>query len=102
MGAQVNAYAQVTTLGGMVLTLGTVAEVFDTFEDGEEAILMQVQANVVGPNLVNNAAFGLLSSIQSAGFWEVVTIVSHTETAGVPTSVTVAAPLTHVFQFNTK
>ena len=100
--AQVNAYAQVTAFGGLVLTLGAVDETYDTFEDGEQAILMQMQDDVAGPNLLNGFTFGNVSTINSAGFWEIITIASHTEAAGVPTSVTLAAGSSHVFHFGAK
>ncbi len=100
--AQVNGYAEVTALAGNTLTIGSVNETSGTFEDGTEAILMQVQDNVIGTNLTNNAAFGNIAGISSAGFWEVVTIASHTESGSIPTSVTIAAPATHVFHFGVK
>ncbi len=100
--AQVNGYAEVTGLAGTTLTIGSVNETNGTFEDGTEAILMQMQDDVIGANLLNNAAFGNISTISSAGFWEPVTILSHTEVGSIPTSVTIAAPASHVFHFGAK
>ena len=67
--AQVNGYAEVTNITGSTLTIGTVNESFDSFEDGRQAILMQMQDDVVGANLLNNAAFGNISTLTSAGMW---------------------------------
>lgn len=100
--AQVNAFVEVTTIAGNTLSLSGAVEVYDSFEDGEQAILMQMQDDVAGANLSNTPSFGDLSSIASAGYWEVVTIASHSEALGLPTSVVVAAPLTHVFHFGAK
>jgi hypothetical protein len=100
--AQVNGYAEVTSIAGTTLTIGMVNEAFDSFEDGRQAILMQVQDDVVGPNVLNNAAFGDLSVLTSAGMWEVVTVATHAEVGSVPVSITVALPLTHVFHFGPK
>lgn len=100
--AQVNGYAEVTGLVGNTLTIGMVNETNGTFEDGMEAILMQVQDDVIGANLGNNAAFGNIAAISSAGFWEPVTIAAHTESGGIPISVTLAAPVTHVYHFGAK
>jgi len=91
--AQVNAYAQVTAIAGATITVANVSEVYDTFEDGEEVIVMQMQDNVAGANTVNNVSFGDVQGIANAGAWQVRTIVSHTETAGVPVTVTLSASL---------
>ncbi|MGH1334533.1 MAG: T9SS type A sorting domain-containing protein [Aureispira sp.] len=88
----VNAYAKVTNIVGTTLDISTVNESFDSFEDGEEIILYQVQDTVV--NDTSNAfSFGNITNIQAAGFFEVLTILSHTEVAGIPTSITVSNPL---------
>lgn len=101
-GAQVNAYAEVMGVAGTSLTLSGAMETYDTFEDGEEAIIMQMQDDVAGTNLSNNSAFGNLFNISSAGRWEVVTMVSHTEALGLPVSVVVSAPLTFTYHFGVK
>jgi len=90
----INAYAAVTAISGTTLTLGTVNETYHSFEDGDFVIIMQMQDDVIGTNTINTSAFGDLSSIQSAGLYEVVRIQSHTETASVPTSIKLySAPL---------
>ncbi|HRH37475.1 MAG TPA: hypothetical protein PK760_03970, partial [Flavobacteriales bacterium] len=100
--AQVNAYAEVTAISGTTLTLSSAEETYDTFEDGEQAIIMQMQDDVAGGNLSNTVTFSNIANISSAGWWEYVTIVSHSESAGMPISAVVGAPLTHVFHFGVK
>ncbi|MEO8588031.1 MAG: hypothetical protein ABI432_01580 [Flavobacteriales bacterium] len=97
VAAQVNAYAAINSIVGTTITLSGADETYDSFEDGEQAIVMQVQDDVVGGYTGNNSSFGNLSTITSTGFWEVVTISSHTESAGVPVSVIITAPLAHPF-----
>lgn len=100
--AQVNGYAEVTAIAGTTLTIGAVDETSGTFEDGQQAILMQMEDDVVGGNVANNITFGNVSAISSAGFWETVTIASHVESAGVPTSIVVTAALAHTFHIGPK
>lgn len=102
MHAQINGYAQVSALAGNTITLGTVNETYGSFEDGDRAILMQMQDDVIGGNIVNNVSFGNLNSISSAGIWEVVSISTHTETAGVPVTITTGAPPTYTYHFGPK
>lgn len=70
----VNAYAQVTAINGTTLTLANLNEQFHSFIVGEKVIIMQMQDNVIGNNINNNIHFGDLSSIQSAGLYEIRTI----------------------------
>lgn len=100
--AQVNGYAEVTNITGSTLTIGTVNESFDSFEDGRQAILMQMQDDVVGANLLNNAAFGNISAVTSAGTWEIVTVATHVEAGSIPTSITITAAPTHTYHFGPK
>jgi hypothetical protein len=83
-----NCYAKVTAIAGTTYSVSNVNETFDTFEDGEEIIIMQMQDNVIGANTLDDASFGNLSAIGSAGLYEVATILSHTESAGLPVTVT--------------
>lgn len=92
----VNAYAKVTAINGNVLSLSTVDETFDSFEDGEEFIIYQVQDTVVS-DTSNTTSFGQINNIQAAGSFEVLTILSHTEAAGVPTSVTFSGALSNAY-----
>ncbi|MBC7862227.1 MAG: hypothetical protein IAF38_04580, partial [Bacteroidia bacterium] len=66
----VNGYARVTAINDSTLTLSNVDEQYDTFEDGEQIILMQMQGATVSDSS-NSANFGNISSIGSAGLYEV-------------------------------
>lgn len=94
---RVNAYAKVTSIAGTTLNLSNVNESFHTFEDNEQIVIMQMQDDVIGANTNDNANFGDLSAIGSAGNYEIRTIVSHTESAGVPTSITVSPALGNTY-----
>lgn len=83
----VNGYARVTAISDSTLTLSDVNEANDTFEVGDQLIIYQSQDDVIGSNTNNDASFGNLASINSAGLYEVATISSITESAGVPTSI---------------
>src|SRR5687767_4117109 len=82
--AQVNAYAKVTGIttsnGRSVLTISNRNQTYHTFAAAEQVIVMQMQDNVIGGNTNNNAAFGTLSAIGNAGFYDVATIYSVTAT----------------------
>lgn len=86
----INGYARVTAISGTTLTLSNVNETSDTFEVGENIILMQMQGNVLG-NTTNTASFGDISTIGSVGRYEICNILSLTETVGVPTTITLNA-----------
>ena len=87
-GQVVNAYGKVIGLTGATITLTNVNETADTFEDGEKVMLIQMQDNVIGTNVNNSNTFGTISSIGSAGNYEFLTIAAHTETAGLPATIT--------------
>ena len=93
----INAYAKVTNVAGSILTLSIVDESSDTFEDGEKIIIMQMQDDVIGANTANNSSFGDLSDIQNAGYYEIVTISTHTESAGIPSTITIVETLSATF-----
>lgn len=93
----VNAYARATNITGNTIALSNVNESFDTYEDGELVMIYQVQDDVIGINTGNNVNFGDLAAIQSAGLYELATIASHTEAAGLPTSITLASPLFNLY-----
>jgi len=82
----VNAYANVNTVSGRLLTLDNVDESNDTFEEGDFVVLMQMQDDVLG-DTTNTSAFGDLGSIQSAGEYETFIIETLNESAGTPTSI---------------
>ena len=96
----VNGYTNVTAISGTTITVASVDESADSFEDGEKIIIMQMQDNCIGSNTTNVSSFGDLSSIQSAGLFEVFTIVSHVEAAGLPTSVVVDHTPNNTFNIN--
>ncbi|GIV43202.1 MAG: hypothetical protein KatS3mg035_0325 [Bacteroidia bacterium] len=72
----VNGYAQVTNISGTTLTIGVANETNDAFDVGDKIIIMQMQDNVIGTNTADNASFGNLSSIASAGLYEVARIIA--------------------------
>lgn len=89
----INGYAKVTAVSGATLTLSHVDEVHDTFEVGENIIIMQVQGNTLG-DISNTSTFGNLGTLGAVGRYEVRQIQSITETSGVPTSIVLTqAPL---------
>lgn len=89
----VNAYAQVTNITNTTVTLSNVNETYDTYEDGEQVLIWQVQDDVLGTNINNTINFGTIGNIANAGSIERATILSHTETSGVPTTLTFSQPL---------
>jgi len=94
---RINGYAKVSSISGSTISLTNVYEVHDTFEDGEQVIIMQMQDDVIGSYKGDNANFGLLADIKSAGLYEIVTISSHTESGGVPTSITISSTLNNTY-----
>lgn len=96
----VNGYAKVTAIAGTLLTVSNVSETFDTFEDGEYVIVMQVQDNVIGANTGNSATFGNLSAIGAAGLYEVARIASHTESMSLPVTITLTSALANSYNIN--
>lgn len=97
IGQTVNGYANVSVISGTTLTVNSLDESSDTFEDGESVIIMQMQDDVIGANTGDNASFGLLGSIASAGLYEVRTILTHTESSGLPNTITLNAALSNTF-----
>jgi hypothetical protein len=95
--AQVNGYAKVTSIAGSVLSVSNVNETFDTFEIGEQIIIIQIQDDVIGANTTNASTFGDLSAIVNAGKYEVRTISNITETMSVPTSITITPALGNTY-----
>ncbi|OJJ15921.1 hypothetical protein BKI52_37005 [marine bacterium AO1-C] len=82
--AQINGYAKVNSVSDLSLNVTNVNETFGTFEAGDQIIIMQMQDNVIGTNVNNDADFGNINTIESAGVYEVATIASINELAGVP------------------
>lgn len=95
--APVNGYARVSGIAGNTLTVTNVSETYDTFEDGEYVIVMQMQDNVLG-NTTNSSAFGnSTATLLSAGLYEVAIIQSHTESSSLPTTITLATALANTY-----
>lgn len=90
----VNGYAKVTGLSGSTVSLSAVNETADTFENGEQVMLIQMQDNVIGTNVNNTNTFGTIASIGSTGNYEFLTISTHTEVSGLPNTMTfTSAPI---------
>ncbi len=85
----INIYARVTAISGSTLTISNTT---GSFTSGE-AIVMQMQDSTLGTNTGNNAGFGNLASIQSAGIYEVVNI-----TAATGTSITLSGALVKTYR----
>lgn len=94
----VNGYARVTNIVGNQITLsssiGEISETADTFDNGDYIILMQMQDDVIG-STANDATFGNLGNIHSAGLYEVRQIVS--QVAGPPRVLTLDAIPTNTY-----
>lgn len=97
--AQVNAYARVTGInaGQTELTIANLNQTYHTFNAGEQVIVMQMQDDVIGSNTSNNSNFGRLSSIESAGVFELATISSVNTT-----TIILNAPLTNNYHINSR
>jgi hypothetical protein len=93
----INGYADVTALSGQTITLASVDEGSDTFEDGEAVILMQMQDDCIGSNTTNVVGFGNLGAIGAAGVYEVLYISSHTESAGLPVTLVFSSALNNTY-----
>lgn len=83
----VNGYAKVTAISSATLTLSNVNEAADSFEDNEWVVLMQMQGNVIGTT-TDVVGFGNLGTINSTGLYEIRQIDSHTESGGLPNTIT--------------
>ncbi len=97
LGQILNCYAKVNSIASTTLNVSNVNESFDTFEDGEEVVIMQMQDDVIGANTLDDVNFGNLSGIASVGLYEVRRIISHTEALGLPVTITLNAALTNTY-----
>lgn len=93
----VNGFGNITAISGKTLTVNSVSETYDTFEDGEYVIIMQMQDDAIGTNTPNVSSFGNLGSIQSAGLFEVNIISSHTEVSGLPNTIVLQNALLNTY-----
>jgi hypothetical protein len=91
----INGYANVSAINGSKTTLSVnnVNQSFDAFDVGDKIIIMQMQDNVVGSDTLDNSSFGNISLIANAGVYEFTTIASNSPASGIPTSITLVAPL---------
>lgn len=87
----INAYAEVTSIAGTVLTIGTSSESVTSFAAGKDVVIMQMQDDVIGTNTGNNSSFGNLSSIQQTGRYTVRRIASVTRSGPTLTSITLTS-----------
>lgn len=92
----INAYSKVNNITGSTLSIDNIDESFDTYENGDRVLIIQVQDDVIGTT-TNTINFGTVGAIQSAGLYEFATIASHTEMGGVPNSITLTAPLQNTY-----
>src|SRR4051812_28765174 len=99
LNAQVNAYAQVTSISSTTISIATSNETYGMFISGLPVIIMQMQDNTIGSNTANASTFGTLSSIQSAGQYEIANITSVTRSPGL-TQVTISSPLANTYNIN--
>jgi hypothetical protein len=73
--AQVNGYASVTSIQSQdKLTISVSNETYGQFRKQGYVIIMQMQDNVIGGNILNDINFGNLATIASAGEYEVARI----------------------------
>ncbi|HUQ65747.1 MAG TPA: T9SS type A sorting domain-containing protein [Flavitalea sp.] len=99
LNAQVNAYAQVTSISSTTISIGTSNETNATFVTGLPVIIMQMQDNTIGSNVTNSSTFGTLTSIQSTGQYEITHISAVTRSPGL-TQVTISSPLANTYNIN--
>lgn len=91
--AQINGYAQVLSITDETCTIGTANETAAAFVVGKHVVIMQMQDDVIGENVFNNASFGDLGNIASAGKYEIRKITAVGRSGATLTSVTLdAAP----------
>jgi hypothetical protein len=82
-----NAYAKVNSIttasGRTTLNITNRNQTYHTFTVGEQVLIIQMQANVIGSNTANTATFGDLGAIGNAGFYDIGTIYSLTGSTGI-------------------
>jgi hypothetical protein len=96
----INAYGRITNQSGTTFTLNNVNTSHHSFNAGEMVIIMQMQDDVIGTNTTNASTFGSISSIGSAGLWEIRTI-SGVTVSGTNATITVSTPLTNTYNYGT-
>lgn len=92
----VNAYCRVTAVSGSTLTVASVLETHALFEEEQQVVLIQMQADVLG-NTSNSDSFGDVDAIGTAGLYEILEIESLTRSAGNLVSVELKDPPVNSF-----
>ena len=91
--AQVNGYANVTSIAGPVLSISSPIETHDVFNIGDRVMVMQMQDNVIGSNTGNNSNFGDLANISNTGRYEFATIALVARVGGIVNLITLTSSL---------
>jgi hypothetical protein len=94
--AQINGYAKITNISGNVLTLSNANTTYGSFTAGQKVIVIQMQGATIS-STTNSSSFGSLSSLNSAGLYEVAQISA--VNVGV-TSMTLNASLSNSYDVN--
>lgn len=97
VNAQVNAYAQVSAISSTTLSISSSDETYGSFSVGMPVIVMQMQDDVIGSNVQNTNLFGTLSSIQTAGQYEVANITAISRSGGSITQITIGGALSNTY-----
>ncbi len=78
--AQINGYASVSGVSPansrITIPDGDSDETYDTFVVGEQAIILQIQDNILGSNADNNSFGDASTNMRSVGYYEVITITN--------------------------
>lgn len=98
--AQVNGYAEVTAISSNVLMIGSQDETYDVFGSGDFVLIYQAQDNVV-TDFSSTPSFGAVSSVESAGLYEILQVSSVSRSGGAISSITLNTAPSINFRFNT-
>ena len=93
---QVNAYAKVTNISANTLSLSNVDQTSDYFNVGDRLIIIQMKGATI-TSTSNSSSFGNLSSLNSAGLYEVVFVASINSST---TSLTLTSGLGNSYNVN--
>lgn len=99
LSAQINAYARLSGVSGTTLFVDHENESWASFTAGKAVVVMQMQDDVIGSNTANDASFGDLHDIKSAGLYEIRTIASVERILGDLVSIELDQPLANTFNF---
>jgi hypothetical protein len=93
---QINAYAKVTNISGNTLSLSNVDQQSDAFNVGDRLIIMQMKGASIS-STSNTSGFGALSTLNSAGLYEVVYVGAINSAT---TSITLTGGLVNSYNVN--